>query len=267
MLIDRASLRLIRTQNSDGGWEWDNPDTNPSTGVPSPANTIGVTALGVLEAYGKLPNGDLILVYQNLMQVCTPAYGLMVTYSGNPAPSKHRIRGPDITFLTRLTQFLKDNHYADFAKTRWESAKTEFGAGTATGFAQFIRHTRKSQGLPAIISWDINLYIQGLLALHRLEPGGGFDVQAKEMAEVIYTSLYVPPPGPTIDGAISVSEWGAPVWTITGTRANYNVYLVTDPEAIYVAFEYLGADPTMTSSNRLRQPLHRWKQQRRHRWF
>ena len=51
----------------------------------------------------------------------------------------------------------------------------------------------------------------------------------------------------TIDGEISVSEWGSPIWTITGSRANYNVYVVTDNEALYLAFEYLGNDPEITS--------------------
>jgi len=51
----------------------------------------------------------------------------------------------------------------------------------------------------------------------------------------------------TIDGEISVSEWGSPIWTITGSRANYNVYAATDNEALYLAFEYLGNDPEITS--------------------
>ncbi|MDH5685005.1 MAG: right-handed parallel beta-helix repeat-containing protein, partial [Hadesarchaea archaeon] len=50
----------------------------------------------------------------------------------------------------------------------------------------------------------------------------------------------------TIDGEISVSEWGSPTWTIAGSKANYNVYLTTDTEALYLAFKYLGSDPTIT---------------------
>jgi len=103
------------------------------------------------------------------------------------------MRGPDIGFLVELSQATGIAEYADFAKTRWASARAEFGGGTATGFAEFIRDIRKGQNLPAIISWDINLYIQSLLYLDCYFPGQGFDAEAKAMAEVIYKSLYVAP--------------------------------------------------------------------------
>jgi len=198
--IGDAALRLIHTQNNDGGWEWNNPDTTPSTGVPSPANTIGVTAQGMLDAYCKLG-------YRSFMQVCTHAYNLMVTNSASPDPSKHRIRGPDITFLALLSQVLADQQYSSFARTRWQSAKTEFGAGTATGFARYIRDIRKSQHLPAIISWDINLYVQGLLALQEADPGGEYEAEAKDMAEVIYSSLYVTPVDFDMNGHNQSEYW------------------------------------------------------------
>lgn len=42
--IIRGADRLLETQNDDGGWDWMDPDTNTTAGVPSPSNTIGVTA-------------------------------------------------------------------------------------------------------------------------------------------------------------------------------------------------------------------------------
>jgi hypothetical protein len=185
-VIAKAAVRLIRTQKTDGGWQWDNPDTNPSNGVPTPFNTIGVTALGVLDAYRSTVSADLFSIYANLIDVCGPVYDKMVAAAADPAPSKHRIRGPDIRFLVRLSELVHDGEYKDFAETRWASAKTEFGAGTATGFAQYIRDARKAQNYPALIPWDINLYIVSLKALGR-------NSEVAEMAEVIYTSLYVPP--------------------------------------------------------------------------
>lgn len=192
-IMSMGAMRLLHTFKNDGGWQWNDPDGDPEAGIPTPANTIGVTGLGVLDAFLQLSNGDLILYYQNLMHVARPAFDKMATNAADPDPSKHRIRGPDLTFLAGLYQKLRDSRYTDFAATRWASAKTEFGSGTATGFAQYIRDARKSQGLPAIISWDINLYLQGLLALHQAIPAGGYDAEAVEMAEVIFTSLYVPP--------------------------------------------------------------------------
>lgn len=184
--LTRAAFRLLATQNNDAGWPWMNPDTNPAHGMPSPANTLGVTAQGLLDFYR-------ISARAECLSACEEVYAAMVINSEDPNPSKHRIRGPDIGFLVELSELTGDNTYASFAKTRWVSAKNEFGGGTATGSAQAIRDLRKGQNLPALISWDINLYMQGVLALDRYFPGEGFADEAKEMAEVIYDSLYVPP--------------------------------------------------------------------------
>lgn len=184
--LNRAALRLLATQNSDHGWPWMNPDTNPAHGVPSPANTLGVSARGILDCY-------LVSQASRCLDACKAVYTFMALNSEDPDPSKHRIRGPDIGFLACLSEASGNPNYASFARARWDSAKGEFGGGTATGFAEFIRDARKGQGLPALISWDINLYIQSLLCLNRYFPNEGFDTQAKQMAEVIYDSLYVAP--------------------------------------------------------------------------
>ena len=184
--LTRACLRLLATQNKDGGWEWMNPDTNPNHGIPSPATTLGVTCQGILDCFQ-------IGAQSRCLKACESAYDAIWVNSKDPSPSKHRVRGPDIGFMVALSQATGITEYADFAKARWISARAEFGGGSATSFAEFIRDIRKSQNLPAIISWDINLYIQSLLALESYFPGQGFAAEAKEMAEVIYTSLYVAP--------------------------------------------------------------------------
>ena len=184
--IVKAADNLLATQNNDGGWEWENPDSNPSTGVPSPHNTRGVTAQGLLDAYKLTRDPDYLAA-------CVKTYDGMVVLSGDPDPAKHRIRGPDIPFLVELSEITGNSTHADFAKARYEAALTEFGGGTATGFAQYIRDIRIAQGYPAVISWDINLYIQGALALGGYYPGQGYNTQAIDMAEVIYDSLYVDP--------------------------------------------------------------------------
>ena len=183
-VIVKAADNLLATQNDDGGWEWMNPDTDPSTGVPSPANTRGVTAQGLLDAYVLTRNPDYLAA-------CIKTYDNMVVLSEDADPAKRRIRGPDVPFLVELSEVTGDPTYADFARDRYENALDEFGNGTATGFAQYIRNVRI--GLPAVISWDINLYIQGALALDRYYPENGYDAQAENMAEVIYGSLYVDP--------------------------------------------------------------------------
>lgn len=186
MALTRVANRLMATQNNDGGWDWMNPNTNPSQGLPSPHNTLGVTAQGILDCYSKA-------LMDQYLEPCKAAYRAMADYSQDPNPSKHRIRGPDITFLVELSECIVVPLYAGFAKNRWNSAVGEFGGGTAAGFAEFIRDARKGQNLKALISWDINLYIQGVLALHRYFPDDGFADQASAMVDVIHNSLYVPP--------------------------------------------------------------------------
>ena len=183
--ITSGANNLLITQKSDGGWQWENPDTVTSSGVPTPNNTLGVTAQGLLDAYKTHPDALE-------MDGCINTYDRLVSNSTNVDPSVYKMRGPDITFLVELSEVTGNATYAAFAKTRYQATLTAFGTGSATGLAQYIRDIRKGQGLPALISWDINLYIQGVLALNRYYPGQGYDADAKAMAEVIYTSLYTP---------------------------------------------------------------------------
>ena len=181
-VMERAAFRLLATQNADGGWEWANPDTNPSD--TSPDNTLGVTAQGMLDAYKHLG-------LTRLLDASIVTYDGMVVRALDPLSDTHRIRGPDIPFLVELSEVTGVSTYADFAKDRYESAVAEFGGGTATGFAEFFRDDEIDQSLPALISWDINHNTQGALALDRYFPGEGYFAEAVEMAEVLYDSLYV----------------------------------------------------------------------------
>ncbi len=203
--ILKAANHLVTTQNSDGGWNWQITPNNPVTPVlPSPYNTLGVTAQGVLDAYEISPQAQYL-------NACVNAYGLMVANSTNANPSVHRIRGTDITFLVKLSEVTGIAAYANFAKTRYESALAEFGGGNATGLASYVQGRRVGQGLPDIVAWDINLYVQGAIALNRYFRGQGFDADAAAMAGVIYTALYVTvPPAVTPVFDISSMPTGTP---------------------------------------------------------
>lgn len=176
------------------------PDTDPSTGVPSPYNTLGVTAQGILDCYKKLR-------LSRLLNACVNTYDAMVRNAENPSPPIHRIRGPDIPFLVELSEGTGNSRYAKLAEDRFQEAVDEFGGGTATGFAEYIRDIRKGQALPSVISWDVNLYIQGVLALDRYCPGEGYSAQASAMAEVIHNSLYVMPVDFDINGESQNEFW------------------------------------------------------------
>jgi len=184
--IPKAADRLIETQNNDGGWDWQNPDADPATGTPSPYNTLGVTAQGVLDAY-KL-TGEV-----KYRVTCINTYNALVANSTSTNPLIHKMRGADVTFLVELSEATGDSTYANFARTGYQATTTEFGGGTATGLSQYVRDVRLSQGWKTLIAWDINLYLQGALALNRYFPEQGFDADAAAMAEVIYDSLYVSP--------------------------------------------------------------------------
>ncbi|KKM77547.1 hypothetical protein LCGC14_1368930 [marine sediment metagenome] len=186
LAMGHGAHRIFRTQKNDGGWQWMNPDTDP-TQIPSPKNTLGVTAQGLLDPY-------CCLKLNHLLDACLACYDGMVTNSQDPSPSVHRIRGPDIPFLVEFSTETGISTYGAFARTRWEAAKTEYGGGTATGLAEFIRDIRLGQGLPAIVAWDVGLYIRGALALGgRTSDDVGYIDEAREMAEVVYDSLYVAP--------------------------------------------------------------------------
>jgi len=171
--IIEAADRLVATQNNDGGWDWV-PNENPDD--VSPENTLGVTAQGVLDAYK-------LTLDSKYLDACLLTYtGAMVTKDGG-----WRIRGPDIPFLVELSEVTGVSDYADFAKGRYDA---EIGKHTdAIGLAEFVRDGRNGQGLPGLISWDINLYVQGALALDRYFTGYFTDAEA--MADVIYDALYV----------------------------------------------------------------------------
>ncbi len=196
--VELTGERINETQNNDGGWDWITPDTDKTTILPSPNNTLGVTAQGMLDAYRM--DGS-----PSKLAACIDTYNTMVFYSGLPTPSDHRIRGPDVSFLVELSEVTGDSTYANFARTRYIATRAEFGSGTATGLAEFIRNRRLSY--PSLISWDINLYVQGALALNRYFPGQGFDADAAAMTEVIYDSLYVPTVDFNLSNQIQNDYW------------------------------------------------------------
>ncbi len=230
LVIPEGADRLVVTQNNDGGWEWENPDTNPATGIPSPSNTLGVTAQGLLDAYKSTKNNTYLTA-------CIKTYNRLVTNSTISDPLTHKIRGTDITFLVELSEVTGDHKYADFAKTRYQATVNEFAiaphTNTSEGLAEYIRDLRKSQGWAVLISWDINLYIQGLLALDRYYPGQGFDTDARSMAKVIYNSLYVPPVDFDLSNSNQSEYWLAytgaiEAFTTTGLHPNQRNSLKTD---------------------------------------
>jgi len=177
-VIERAAFRLLATQNNLGSWEWMNPDTDPTT-LSASVNTLGVTAHGMLDCYNLLGSS-------RYLDASVLTYDQMVVNAASGDSKVYRMRGPDIPFLVELSETTGNPVYALFAKDRYDANLIEFGS-----LAVLVRDGRINRGEPGLISWDINLYVQGALALDRYFPEGGYDVQALAMVEVLYNSLYV----------------------------------------------------------------------------
>ena len=169
--ITAGADRLVETQNADGGWDWgDMAGVTSITENPSPKNTVGVTALGLIEGYRISGN-----------QAYLDAAVLAAGYIEVNLLAGERVRGPALTFLSELADITGDATYTDMAVTAWETllANLAWSAdGTATAFGNYILSVRNSQ----LAMWDINLYVVGLMAI-------GKTADAVELATVTETNI------------------------------------------------------------------------------
>lgn len=215
-VIRKAADRLVATQNNDGGWDW-SLDADPTNA--SANNTIGVTAMGTLEGYvitGKVEHKNAAI----------NAYNLIQSWSSD---SSWRIRGPDISFLVKLSEIQGNSAYADLARAEYLEALSKNG-GTS-GLVSLIKSKRTS--LPALIPWDINLYVKGALALNKKYPGEGFDADARAMTEETYNSIYGASPdvdlsNTTQDYFLSIHTGAAESFALTGLHSDKKESLLAD---------------------------------------
>ena len=219
-VITRAADRLVATQNNDGGWDWvlDEDSTDES-----PKNTIGVTAMGTLEGYavtGKVEHKNAAIKAYNLIKD---------KWSGD---ASWRIKGPDISFLVKLSEVQGDSTYADLARA--EYLETLSKNGGISGLVSLIKNNRISKdNLPALIPWDINLYVKGALALNKKYPGEGFDADARAMTEETYNSIYGTSPdvdlsNTTQDYFLSIHTGAAESFALTGLHSDKKESLLAD---------------------------------------
>jgi Secretion system C-terminal sorting domain len=167
----------------DGGWDW--ILTAPAyfhTAAASPKNIYGTAALGLYYAYLKSSN---------------PAYMTALTDAANYMISDVNIRDArGMTFLLMYQDLpgVTPDVYKDTVKARFDRRLTQYGG--ATGFAQYIRDARASQGYrDGIIPWDVAGFVVASRLLHSKFPSGGYLVKAGDMAEVLYQDSYNNNPG------------------------------------------------------------------------
>jgi len=198
--IIKAADRLIVTQNLDGGWDWPGPEipNDPAEGPPSPVNTVGVTAQGILDAY-KLTSDPEYLPALELAKGALKTLSDLVTLDPL-SPLKTRIRGPDITFLVEIEEFTPITTNPDLAKEYYDKTVTRFDS-----VAGLISAVQAHRGIDTpLLAWDLNLYVQGALALERYYPGE-YTGDAAIFAEAIYTNCIPLPTPPASSYVIGVS--------------------------------------------------------------
>ncbi len=169
----------------DGGWDWQVDSTiTAHSGSPSPTNTYGVTAGGVLGAYIAL-GGKPFPPDHSVLTSLEDAYAGMLADTTIDS-------GGDFQFLVRLSEKTGDSKYADLAKARYDAKKTLLGGSKAWADSIFAWRAGLQNG---IIPFDINLLAVGAAKLNDYFPGQGYDFDADTFAQAIYDDIYNDTPG------------------------------------------------------------------------
>ncbi|MGD9142606.1 MAG: hypothetical protein PVG61_02030, partial [Dehalococcoidia bacterium] len=207
--IIAASDRLEDVQNTDGGFPWVLPSSTSYT------NLTGVTAMGILKAY-DYNNKHKYRVALGEAYKYIDDYAPVYTWDVGDAEYDESTEGcdsfPDITFLVELADAAESDSallsaiagvvpgttaadIAALAKARWDTRIETYGStvetpldGTAASTVERIREARKTS-YPGLTVWDPMLGVQAALALDSAYPGEGYDVQAGDIATVIYNTV------------------------------------------------------------------------------
>jgi len=171
----------------DAGWHWVGSAFEHDANA-SPANLYGVTANGMLQVYAFNPDPALMTAMQDAAD-----------YMVSTGPSSIR-SSADINFLLNfaaLPGVATPGIYQAGAEAIWIYRLANYGIGTATSFAEYIRDLRGiSHGYPnGIIPWDISTYATAVMGLDAVFPGNGYGAQAVEIAEVLYQDSFALAPG------------------------------------------------------------------------
>lgn len=145
--IAPAADRLIGLQRTDAGWEgtwfWYVGNTYNAT------NLTGVTALGLLEAYGDTKQ-------QAYLDAAQAAAAFSMAHLGSGATGvQHWIRmtAPDISLLHRLAAVTGDIAYSERATTEWNNIKTYWP--TAAALDARFRSIKRRLG-----AWDLADFLE-----------------------------------------------------------------------------------------------------------
>ncbi len=189
MTEDNAGNGNPDTDPDDGGWPWattafeyDGPES------ASYGNLYGVTALGLYENYLLNPTASWYTAMKDAADNIV---------SRGPAEVRS---ASDITFLLKfagLGEEADPSVYVTAAEAIWAYRLANYGDGTATGFAAYLRDVRGvTQNYPnGIIPWDISAYCVALMELDAAVPGMDYADDAAACAAVMWEDSFNGNPG------------------------------------------------------------------------
>jgi hypothetical protein len=173
---DNARNGTPDTDPNDGGWDYDiTLSTTEHSIDPSPENTYGVTALGLIRAWKRVGRSPRVVI-----TVSDAAAGMLARPEVDT--------GVDFAFLLLASGFLGDPSYKPAARARWDAKLSSLGGPGA--LAQSIIVGRHAQGLDGLIPWDINLWVMSSFFLEKSFPGQGYRQQGQIMAQAIFNDLF-----------------------------------------------------------------------------
>lgn len=160
----------------DGGWDVDVMLSTTQHSIdPSPENTYGITALGLIRAWKRVGRSPRCVI-----TISDAAAGMLARPEVDT--------GVDFAFLLLTGGLLGDPSYKPEARARWDAKMTSVGGPSA--LAQSIITGRHAQGFDGLIPWDINLWVMSSFFLEKSFPGQGYRQQGQIMAQAIFNDLF-----------------------------------------------------------------------------
>ena len=195
----------------DGGWDWvlASP-TFTHSAVASSTNLFGVTALGLYYAYLETLDASYMTAMND------------VVFQMNIDPTIDS--APDMIFLMLYDDLVgSPGTWAALAKTKYDAKLLAVPlphTTDATGLAQYIRDVRGvSQPYPnGIIAWDVGAFARVAAMLDVDFPVMGYDIDADNIAEVLYQDSFMGNPGLFDYGPPPLGDGG---WDPTKTDKNF----------------------------------------------
>lgn len=159
--------QLVALQNADGGWFFfvGDPDCGLGSGVSCP-NTFGVTALGLVDSFRVVHDGDHRAAAMQAGDALVAKHAAAPPCDGNPGTSADRPFTVDVTFLLDGLGRTAGNEkkvYRDVARSWFACVIADFPDGATRADNRI--NGRIGQGLTNLGAWDASLDVRAAVAV------------------------------------------------------------------------------------------------------